>query len=522
MRTHHAATAALLATALALTACGSRGDDWTGSLRVDGPYEAAGRLVWFSRHTSLVTVLDPKGETDPAHVGVVDRPRAFGVTPTSVLVVGGRGDAPALDIVALESLDTRRVELAGAYDRVAVSPDGAHAVLFYDPAVPPAPGGPAARNNNEISVVSVSQASAKAVALRTESIAPQQVVFSRDGKLAAVVLDGAVAVVELARPEVHVHVPLKMPGGAALTPKEALFSPDGAFVYVRAAGTDDVLALELTHSPGELGATINFLFFPGARGLLDILVPDAPGFERYVAALYASGTALQVALLDATGDASRALSTPLTALVTAMEDLGGGRILMWSPASQAIAAWAPFDERLDEDRLSGTIQGTPRFGDGVAYFPHASVQSASGTSSAMTAVALEDDGARLRLRLNPLVLGGKTTATAIDPESGTFVAAVQVPRKDSGASPELGQKKPGYTTTGALVTVDPGTLRLGGVALDEGVASLGIVDGAVYALHASTLGDVTFLPLASPERDKARRVAGFLAGGLLDLGEEIQ
>lgn len=502
---------------LAVAACGGRDKDWTQTNVVLGPVVAAGHLVHVQANASVLTAIDPAAESPVLHVDVLARARSLTAIPDGVVVVGGRGDAPALDYVKLPSGDTTRYSLPGAYDNAAVSPDGRYVVLSYDPTRLPAAGGPAARNNNELTVLDLEGKKKETFAFRTESLAPQEVVFSPDGKVAAVVLDAAVAFVELADPTVRVHVPLKLPAGQVLTPKEAVFSTDGSFLFVRASGTDDVLALELIRTDGELGSAINFLFHPGASGLQDILVPEGPGFERSVAALYSNSSGSQAVLLDGEGDTSKTRAVQMTRRLTSLANLGPGYVLAWAdPAlvsaslSRAVAGWAPLLDRMDEDLLQGPVKAEPRFSAGGAFFPHGAV----GSQSALTGVSLEDDGSRLRVRLSPIVLGGTPTATALDDEGGTLFVSVEVDRDESGAAPDLPGSK-----VGSIVALQADSLGIGGLALDTEVQSLGVVGEHLYAFHPSQLGDVTFVPLSKLERAAARRVTGFLAGGLADRGE---
>lgn len=508
----------MLAAALSAAACGGRSTEWTQELTVHGPVVAADRLVYLHANAAVLTALDPSSSKPPLHLDVLSRGRALAATPDGVVLVGGSGAEPGLDHVKLPSGERTRFGLPGAYDNVAVSADGRHLVLSYDPNRLPAPGGPAARNNNEITVLDLKSQAQKTLALRTESLAPQSVVFSPDGVVVAVVLDAAVAFVDLADPSTHVHVPLKLPGGQVLGPKKAVFSQDGAFLFVHASNSDDVLALEVLRSPGEIGSAINFLFFPGASGLQDILVPDGPGFERSVVALYSSGNGTHMALLDAEGDSSKTKAAQLTRRLNSLANLGDGEVLGWNnpqrgsaEASRAIAGWLPLLGRMDEDLLQGSIQSEPRFSPGGAFFPHGTV----GERAALTGVTLDDDGARLRVRLAPIILGGVPTATALDSDGGTLFVSVAVAREDSGAILDGTSGK-----VGSIVALQADSLGIGGLALDSPVTRLGVVGAHLYALHQASFGDVTFAPLSKLERDSARRVTGFLAGGLADRGEK--
>ena len=504
----------LVAPLAILAACGTRNPSWDAQLDVVGPTVAAGELVWVNRTEAVAEALDPSGLTGPVGFDVVSLPRAVAATPGGFLVSGGRGDDPQLDVVSLPAGTRQTLHVAGAYDHIDVAPDGLHAVLYFDPAAPPAPGAPAARNNNEVTVVDLGALTAQRLALGTESLAPESTAFSSQGDVAAVILDGTVVLIDLEQPEHRVQVPLKLPGGVALHPEEALFAPDGRYLYVRASGSDDVLALEVNRTDDELGSAVNFLFSPGASGLADIAVPQGPGFERYVAALYDGPGGATAVLLDATGDSSRNHTLQLATAADRLDDLGGGMLLISSASSTAVSGWEPLLDRADTDALPAQPVAAPRVAAGHAFFIHPAVSIGAGTSAALTSVALVDDGARLRLRQNPLVLGGAPSASMVDPATGTLLLGIEVPREGSAApGPDDSEQ------TGSVVTVDPNTLAIGGLVLDARVTGMGVVGGFGFATHPGELGDVSFFPLDDPTRATAHRVYGFLAGHLADLGE---
>ncbi len=514
-----------LAALVALASCRTRAPLWSQSLDIAGPLAVNGELAFLNRTTAIVTLLDPSGSKAPVSVNVTHWPRAFAVAGTNVVVAGGTGAAPELDIVSVPSGDLRSLALPGAYDRAAVSPDGNLVVLDYDPSKPPAPGGPAARNNDQLSVVDLAAGKVSTFALRTEALAPEQIVFSPDGQVAAVVLDGAIALVEPDNTDQRVVVPLKLPDGTVLQPVQAAFAPDGAYLYVRARGDDDVLSLEVDKSASGLTSAINFLYFPGGAGLQDILVPQGAGFTRYVAALYTTNT-VTLALLDATGDTSKTHSTQLSQPATTLGDLGNGQLLAYADPALApgaptryLAGWEPLLDRLDQDVLSGQVAKSPLVGPGIAFFPHDVVNTSSGSTAALTAVRLEDDGSRLRLRLAPIVLGGGASALAMDAANGMLLVAVDVPRKDSGAAPDPNDDQNFDGDTGSLVAVNADSLSLGGATLDDTSTAVGFAGAYVWAQHSSPFGDITFVPLAHLDRAHARRVTGFLASHLTDTKE---
>jgi hypothetical protein len=198
------------------------------------------------------------------------------------------------------------------------------------------------------------------------------------------------------------------------------------------------------------------------------------------------------------------------------DDLGNGQLLISSAASTWVAGWEPLLDRWEQGVLPAQAAASPLVGPGHAFFVHSSVKTPTGTSAALTGIALEDDGARLRVHQSPVILGGTPTASAVDDASRSLLLSIPVEQAGSGAAP-LATHASGQT--GSVVTLRADTLAIDGLVLDDTVTGLGVVGGFGYALHPGELGDVTFFPVGDPTRANARRVSGFLAGHLLDQGE---
>jgi len=151
-------------------------------------------------------------------------------------------------------------------------------------------------------------------------------------------------------------------------------------------------------------------------------------------------------------------------------------------------------------------------GDSVAFFSH---EARDGGSRALTAVSLAREETRMRVRLRPVVLSGRPASFVFSDQR--MVLSVDVPREGSGAAPTYAGDETG--DTGALVIVGAADLAISGVTLDEVVDEVGVVGDHYYALHPDPMGDVTFVPKATPRRSAARRWDGFLLSGLLDREE---
>ncbi|MBS2032180.1 MAG: hypothetical protein JST54_30050 [Deltaproteobacteria bacterium] len=514
-------TNAVALAAVAALGCGTRSASWDAPIDVVGPVVAANELVWLNRSQSVAEVLDPSGAKLPMGLDVLALPRTLAATPNGFVITGGRGDAPLFDAISLPDGTRRSLTVGGAYDHIAVSDDGHYAVLSFDPAIAPAPGGPAARNNNQITVVDLFAFTQTTLSLNTESLAPEKVIFSPGDPVAAVVMDGTIVLLALDQPTHQVQVPLKLPDGTVLHPQQTLFAPDGKYLYVRTANSDDVLALEVDVSDAGIESAVNFLFFPGASGLVDIAVPQGAGFNRYVAALYQGAGSGTAALLDATGNTSLThVFSSLAGVPSHFADLGGGALLIYPSSGTAVAGWEPLVDRTDTDILPAAPNGSPLVSHGHAFFVHASVSTSAGAAAELSGVTLVDDGSRLVLHQSPLELDGSPTASAIDPASGLLLLGVPVNAMGSGAAPVPGED-PNDTSriTGSVVTVQPDSLALGGLVLDDGVVQMGVAGTFGFATHQSALGDVTFFPLQGASRADAMRVYGFLAGHLADQGQ---
>jgi hypothetical protein len=454
-----------------------------------GPLATNGKLCYVVSQDAQTTavVLDPAArQGQPLTFALQTLPRAFVAIPTGFLVTGGKGDSPHLDIVTLPRGTVQSISVPGAYDSAAVTFDGAFAVLFFDPTATPAPGSPAARNNNQITVVDLKTQTPTTLSLNTASLAPKFVVFSPDNQLAAIVLDGTVALLNLAQPTAQVQVPLTLPDGTTLHPTKALFSPDGAFVYLQAQGTDDVIVLTVNRGSGTLTTTVNFLLPPGATGLQDIAVPSGAGFTQFVAAVY-TGSPGSAALLDATGDTSQTHLLPTTSGGAQFFDLGNGTLLITTAGANSFTVWEPLLDRYATEQLPAETAGTPIITHNRAFFVQPAVVTTGGATAALTSVSVSDNGSQVVARQNPIVLAGAPSATALDPVSGMIFLGIPVPETTDTT-----------IIDGAVVAIDPTTLAIGGFSIPtKPIAGIGVVGNFAFAVHPSTTGDLSFFPIGT-------------------------
>jgi hypothetical protein len=337
-------------------------------------------------------------------------------------------------------------------------------------------------------------------------------------------MDGTIVFLRLDAPTVQKQVALLLPDGTPLHPEKVLFStdPQGSFLYVQDSSDDNILTFSVSSSPDAINVSINFLLLPGASGLIQMLIPEGAAFNTSIAAIYASypfpsGTGPAVALLDATGNASDTQEAPLPFTPTRMDNYSPGMIILSSSNSASVAGWSPVTNAVGSGQLEANPTGVPLATPGGEIFTFPSVTTSSGTSAALTRVQITPEGSLLRVSQNPIVLAGPAESIAMDAASGTMFISVSVPRLGSGAAPDLGTTDGLGDNTAAIVTLDPVSLTIGGLVLDDDVTGgIGIIGPNVFAIHQSNLGDVTFFPVDDPTRAASHRDLGFLLGNIVN------
>lgn len=495
---------------LFVAACSGSDEALSDPLVVSGPNVVGSHLVWVHHTDRRVVWANPADATTDA-IALSRSVRAAAFGDDRVIVLGG-GAAPGVDVVRVPTGERTSIALPGVYDRVLISPRGRFAVALHDSRV--AKDAPVVvANHNEIAVVDLDAGSSRRVSLETESTSPRDVVFSSDEALAAVVLDAAVVVVRLDGPG-RVMVPLKLPRGTRLSPEQAVFASDGSYLFLRASGTADVLALELRSEEDRLDGSLNFLSVPGATRLLDLAVrEDEP--DR-VLAVFARAEGSIAARIAANGDTSATRTVALDGAARRIDVLEDATVLVHGSPNQLgavgsdfVAGWDLANDRVEQDALAGPTTGPAVVGSRGAFFVHS---AEGGASTALTALALRRDALRLGVSLRPLVVGGAVRDYGVAPDGEQIVLAVDLPRADSGAAP-------GADTTGAIAVVDPTSLAVTAIVLDDAVVDVGVVGDYFYAVHESVFGDVTVVPRATLERSAARRIDGALLTGILNREE---
>jgi hypothetical protein len=415
----------------------------------------------------------------------------------TVAVLGGPLKAPVLDLLSLSEATVTTLPIPGPFDTMTPSPEGDYLVLTYS-ATGRIPG-LAARNLNEIAVVSPASQRVVRMQLDTESLAPRMVVFAPTTawrRLVAVGLDRGVAVFDPLDPVTPARrIALRPAGSVAETSVlQAVFSADGHWLYVRASGVDDVIVIDLRDTAGsrEISASVNFV--AGGTGLTDIEVPDIAELPNAVLAVYSGSR--EAVLLDARGLEDNVVRLPLADPLTDAQFLNG-RAIISDSRYRTVVAWDPlaklsgsavldagFDVRLFSKRLGRALFGHPNIGGG---------------GSSLSVVSVESQETRLRVKLQSIQLTlPAATATLDDLGERLFF----VGRNDV-----------------TLVGLNLRTLELSQVTLDQSASAVLYLpqNDRLAVVHADNeFGDVTLLPAGQLDRAAAVRVRDFVLTADLD------
>jgi hypothetical protein len=492
----------LLAAAVAVAACGTRGTLYSAALTPLPVVATASAVVQVVPQTNRAVIVKP-GEPSPTAVRLSPGARLARRIPKAdaLVVLTGGPRAPTLDLLDVASRELQVLELPGYFDQVTFSEDGRFGVFTYDAS---SSSGPlVARNLNEVALFTTASRAVTRLQLDTESLAPRGVLFGpaeANRQLVAVTLERGVALFDALHPEVAPRrINIRAPGSTAETAVvEAVFSRDARWLFLRATALDDVIAVELGPEVNEpLSASLNFV--AGGRGLAD-LEPAPEGYPDAVLAAYS--TSRELWLLDARGILDNARSLSVDGAVTAVAALGGSRVVGWATGSRTVVAWDLADGRSGSAQLDGAIVQPPLLVPDLGRVGFFLPSTSSGP--ALSTVSVADEVNRLRLRLSSIQLSRVPQAWVVDLAGHRLFFAVS-------GSP-------------TVVTVELSTLRLAEMVLDDQPLALHwLPDGDWLAAdhgNATRLGHVTTWPAGSTERAGAQRFSDFAFTGDLDRPEE--
>ncbi|GDX83559.1 hypothetical protein LBMAG42_53700 [Deltaproteobacteria bacterium] len=151
----------------------------------------------------------------------------------------------SVSYVYAETLDVQSVEIRDNMNQLSLAPNGEWAMAWYDPNAESLGVSGGITSFNEVSFV------------RTEPLVhyplavgynPKGVRWSDDGRLAVVVSDGSLAVIDLAADSPSARlIPLVDDELDAPVAEEVILSADGAFAFVRQRGVQDLLVVDLSN-----------------------------------------------------------------------------------------------------------------------------------------------------------------------------------------------------------------------------------------------------------------------------------
>lgn len=230
----------------------------------------------------------------------------------------GSDDVSIIDAAAFT---VRTVAIRENMNRISLAPDGVWAMAWYDPDADQEGQNDGVHSFNEVSFVNLVTGEHAPLAV---GFNPHGVQWTPDGRLALVISDGTLAVVNLTTGSLEPHLidiaadPLDAPPA-----EEVVLTPDGAYAFVRQFGANDVLCVSLADwtvdafpagaNPTDLdlspdGAHITVVA-RGSRQLLNWHTADPygdpdvvalPGDSAYGSVLYAGDGAQAVLYTNAT------------------------------------------------------------------------------------------------------------------------------------------------------------------------------------------------------------------------------
>ena len=497
---------------------------------VSGPVPLKDQVAYVDGALDRVVIVDARAEAPTvAAVPVgrrpiwsaptLDRDRLLVITRGEEALARGQIDEePHLWNVDVANPATAPVAypIGSPFDRIAVSADGALAVLHFSDAGPDAEG--FFRNPNELAFVDLTRPPGPdnpvLKTLRSFGSAPTAVVLSPPMAIpgaadptprvfAFVLAPNRVTVVDAtfpARDEVTIRLDQ---AGSDVVPREVVFAPGTATAYLRSDGARDVLEVMLTADPppddrpgandyrpvlAELGA---------GGGPADIAVYDDVGGRRFV--LASTPNTGEVVVIDAdTAEFVRVPTPdPIDRIVLFPEgaDQPARKAVLASIGAQRDRVHVLDLEGIDDDLIPRAVETV------AAGAPVRAIEAVPGRELAL----LVHDDQRTVLGLLDVAYG------SVSPLEG-------VARLDSYA----------FTTEGDyLIAATTGLPRLGVLALDNLHPSdlrlddlparvFALPSGAVFVDHGDPLGRATIIPAPTATRDEAIVLAGFLLADLLE------
>lgn len=314
-----------------------------------------------------------------------------------------------VSIIDAETLEVTEVEIRDNFNSLSLSGDGAWVMAWYDPERESLGSSGGVQSYNEVSFVDLETGTHWPMAVGFD---PHGVKWSPDGRLALVVSDASLAVVDLtaATPAPRL-VTIADSSTDAPEAEEVELSPDGGYAFVRQFGADEVLVVDLVAY--TVGAV------PVGANPTDLdLSPDGTKV-----AVVARGDR-QLWLLDAADPFGDTEVFDLdTAYGSVLYAGDGAQAILYTNAT-ALASFAVWDTAagtITEHDLVKPVQSmgvSPTGGSLLVFHTKGNAEGADTTSPFYDewALTLIDLGS---LRQNPLLLPAEPTSYAVS-DDGRF------------------------------------------------------------------------------------------------------
>ncbi len=354
----------LLLLASSLGACvDDASNAWNEPLSVEGPFEAQDRVVYLNKTTEKLVILEPTQANDISldvkTVSLSKDPGRVAISADGLSAYVVEEDAEQLRIVDLETGSSQVVELAAAYDRIAVDPHGEFVVLSFDGS---ARSNVVARNLNEVGVVDLTGSSPETYFVTLSTFANTFIFadpFEMDGqrqRLMAVLSNNEVTVFDLLAADDDDRlreVPLSISEAEEVrVPNRAVFDvsqENQATLYLTSSSQPDVSRVNIqmaVQGQRKLALSTDKLT---AETPADIEILNLPNGTRLVSA---SRIRAEFTVVDVVSDVSVTFQLPmqvpaeeLIPFTTVIEDGGEQReetrVLAYSSASTLVAVIRP-------------------------------------------------------------------------------------------------------------------------------------------------------------------------------------
>ncbi len=317
-----------------------------------------------------------------------------------------------ISLIDAPTMAVTNVDVRPNLNRLALSDDGRWALAWYDPDVESEDPPDGVLSFNEVSLVELATGTHWPMAV---GFNPHAVKWSRDGRLAVIVSDASLAVVDLtAGALTPTLIPIADDPIDAPPAEEIELSPDGAYAYVRQFGADELLVVDL------VALTVESV--PVGQNPTDMdLSPDGGRLA------VVSRGAREVWTFDAADPWSEPEVVPFPNSYGSVLFADDGTALLYTNASllTTFGVWDVATGEVTERSLVKPVASmgvSPTGGSLLVFHTLADAEGADETSPffeawALTLVDLDD------FRTNPLVLDAepKSFATTDDGRWGFFV-----------------------------------------------------------------------------------------------------